>query len=383
MATTTKCKKCGCEDSFLISPAPCPTPEGCPDPEPCSEVFDAQCVKYTGDDILCLQNTLVSTNDSVADALVNIVEYFCDSTTIQANILCGETIIVNQNNNVQTALENIVDYFCESDSYISDVELQGTNLVFTGVNLAFDGTINLSGIGAGVTANNGLTMFTPTNVRLGGLLVQNTTITTSNGTLPQDFNFKITGARASNTDSILLVENTGLGTAIFATSTSNTAVSGFSPGQAGGYFTSQTNTAAFATTMTFNVPALITGNNASLSNGKPTGLRLDTQVTLGLPTNGVGNKIVYNLSHVNGSGFNEIVPSNEILSTFTDVLSASLTSHLIFRGRANGAIVLSDLVNFKGDGEVQFYEYGVGNFVSTPTYMLGVDALGNIVEVAL
>ena len=339
---------CGCQDSFLTTPPAVPTPGACPEAQPCSEVFDAECVKYTGEDILCLQNTLVSTNDSVADALVNIVEYFC-----------------------------------ESDSYISDVELQGTNLVFTGVNLAFDGTINLSGIGAGVTANNGLTMFTPTNVRLGGLLVQNTTITTSNGTLSQDFDFKITGARVSNGAPILLVENTGQGVAISATSTSNTAVSGFSTAGPAGYFISQTNTAALATSNTFNVPALITGNNASLSNGRPTGLRLDTLVTLGLPSNGVGNKIQYNISHVNGSGFNELIQSNEILSTFTDVLSASLTSHLIFRGRANGAIALIDLVNFKGDGEVQFYEYGVGNFVSAPAYMLGVDASGNIVEVAL
>jgi hypothetical protein len=309
---------CGCQDTYLTSPAPCPTPADCPEAQPCSEVFDAECVKYTGDDIVCLQD-----------------------------------IVVEQNTSVSDALNNIVDYFCNPPAPVS------------------------------ITANNGLTMSTPTNVRLGGLLVQNTTITTSNGTLPQDFNFKITGARASNVDSILLVENTGLGSAISATSTSNTAIQGFSPGQPGGYFISQTNTAVIASSNTFNVPALITVNVASLSNGKPTGLRLDTIVTLGLPTNGVGNKIQYSLSHVNGSGFAELIPSNEILSTFTNVLSASLTSDLIFRGRANGAITLSDLVNFKGDGEVQFYEYGVGNFVNTPTYMLGVDALGNIVEVAL
>lgn len=338
---------CGCQDSFLTTPPAVPTPGACPEAQPCSEVFDAQCVKYTGDDILCLQDTLVSTNDSVADALVNIV-----------------------------------DYFCGSDSYISDVELQGTNLVFTGVNLAFDGTINLSGIGAGVTANNGLTMFTPTNVRLGGLLVQSTTITTSNGILAQDFDFKITGNRVSNGTPILLVENTGQGSAIVATSIANSAIQGFSTSQAGGYFISQTNTAALATSNTFNNPALIVGNTGALSNGQPTSLRLDTLVTGGLPANGVGNKIQYNLSHVNGSGFNDLVISNEILSTFTNVAAASLTSHLIFRGRANGALALSDLVNFKGDGEVQFYEYGVGNFVNTPAYMLGVDASGNIVEVA-
>ena len=309
---------CGCQDSFLTTPPAVPTPGACPEAQPCSEVFDAQCVIYTGEDIVCL-----------------------------------EDIVVEQNTSVSDALNDIVDYFCNPPAPVS------------------------------ITANNGLTMSTLTNVQLGGLLVQNTTITTSNGTLAQDFNFTIRGNRVSNADEVLLVENTGQGSAIIATSTANSAVQGFSTGSSGGFFISQTNIALVASSSTFNSPALNTANIGALSNGQPTGLRLDTQVLGGLPANGVGNKIQYNLSHVNGSGLNELIRSNEILSTFTDVLSASLTSHLIFRGRANGVIALIDLVTFKGDGEVQFYEYGVGNFVSSPAYMLGVDASGNIVEVAL
>lgn len=79
MATTTTntCKKCGCEDTFMPSPAPCPTPIGCPTPEPCSEVIDAQCVIYTGNNIVCGQDTVVTTNDNVAEAIENIVDYFC------------------------------------------------------------------------------------------------------------------------------------------------------------------------------------------------------------------------------------------------------------------------------------------------------------------
>lgn len=78
MATTNnKCKKCGCEDSFMTSPAPCPTPIGCPNPEPCSEVLDAQCVIYTGENIICNNDVVVPTNTSMADALKLIVDYFC------------------------------------------------------------------------------------------------------------------------------------------------------------------------------------------------------------------------------------------------------------------------------------------------------------------
>lgn len=71
---------CGCKDSFLTSPAPCPTPEGCPDPQPCSEVFDAQCIVYTGDPIICDQDTVVATNDTVAEALNQVVDYFCENS---------------------------------------------------------------------------------------------------------------------------------------------------------------------------------------------------------------------------------------------------------------------------------------------------------------
>jgi hypothetical protein len=74
---TNKCQKCGCEDTFLTSPAPCPTPAGCPSPEPCSEVFDAQCVIYTGPAITCNGNTVVPTNTNMADALQAIVDFFC------------------------------------------------------------------------------------------------------------------------------------------------------------------------------------------------------------------------------------------------------------------------------------------------------------------
>lgn len=79
MATTNTCKKCGCEDSFLTSPAPCPTPAGCPDPEPCSEVFDAQCSIYTGANITCNDDIVVPSGATLAQALQSIVTYFCSN----------------------------------------------------------------------------------------------------------------------------------------------------------------------------------------------------------------------------------------------------------------------------------------------------------------
>ena len=75
----TKCSNCGCEDSFLTSPAPCPTPAGCPTPEPCYTVTDSQCTIYTGPDIMCDTDVIVATNTNVNDALQALAAYFCQS----------------------------------------------------------------------------------------------------------------------------------------------------------------------------------------------------------------------------------------------------------------------------------------------------------------
>jgi hypothetical protein len=78
----TKCSNCGCEDALVTLP-PCPTPAGCPDPEPCSEVFDAQCIIYTGADIDCGDDTVIPTDTNVATALNDVVTYFCQELNQQ------------------------------------------------------------------------------------------------------------------------------------------------------------------------------------------------------------------------------------------------------------------------------------------------------------
>lgn len=80
---------CGCKDSFLTTPSPCPTPDNCPEAQPCSEVFDAQCIVYTGDPIVCNDETVVDTNTNVADALQQVVTALC--TTGQ----CCPTFVVD------------------------------------------------------------------------------------------------------------------------------------------------------------------------------------------------------------------------------------------------------------------------------------------------
>lgn len=87
MATTcTSCKcsklKCGCQDTALTTPAPCPTPVDCPTAQPCSETFDSECIIYTGADIMCGLDTVVASGTNMSDALKNIVDYFCASQPV-------------------------------------------------------------------------------------------------------------------------------------------------------------------------------------------------------------------------------------------------------------------------------------------------------------
>lgn len=91
-----KCSNCGCEDSFLTSPAPCPTPAGCPTPEPCYTVTDAQCTVYTGANIICSNTTVLAANTVLADALDDIISYFCGRlTTINSSLTTINTNISN------------------------------------------------------------------------------------------------------------------------------------------------------------------------------------------------------------------------------------------------------------------------------------------------
>lgn len=90
---------CGCKDSYLTTPPAFPTPENCPAAQPCSETFDSQCIIYTGVDILCDLDTVVQQDDTVAEAIKNIIDYLCYrfNSLIEVNIVAGYGIEVTSN----------------------------------------------------------------------------------------------------------------------------------------------------------------------------------------------------------------------------------------------------------------------------------------------
>ena len=71
MSLQNKCTNCGCEDSYLTTPPPCPTAIGCPFEE-CAEIQYAQCIMYTGGDLLCGNDLVVPTDTNMEAAITNI-----------------------------------------------------------------------------------------------------------------------------------------------------------------------------------------------------------------------------------------------------------------------------------------------------------------------
>lgn len=87
---------CGCGDSFLTTPPPCPTPVDCPEAQPCSEVFDAACVVYTGPDLQCGLDDVVLTNTPLNLALEDIIGYFCTQPESDITIVeAGDNVTVD------------------------------------------------------------------------------------------------------------------------------------------------------------------------------------------------------------------------------------------------------------------------------------------------
>jgi hypothetical protein len=131
MSLQNKCAKCGCEDNFLTTPPPCPTAIGCPFEE-CAEIQYAQCIMYTGDNILCFDDTVVPTDTNMAAAINNIVDYLCFKTTVANDLLCNTDVVVEADTAITLALANTISYFCAQTTITADLDCGQTTIVAEG-----------------------------------------------------------------------------------------------------------------------------------------------------------------------------------------------------------------------------------------------------------
>jgi len=81
MATSNCNQNCGCNNSYTVT-APCPPS--------CTEVFNAQCIVYTGTDVTCGDDTVISRYDYMDTIVTKIINYFCsrfDSLVIPTTVV--------------------------------------------------------------------------------------------------------------------------------------------------------------------------------------------------------------------------------------------------------------------------------------------------------
>lgn len=149
-------QNCGCTDTYTVS-APCPPS--------CAEVFNAQCIVYTGTDILCGQNTVIRRYDYLDTIITKLVNYICSNFTLPAynvvgseNITVTTTTIGNTTTFTLLALETIL----ENTDNLLNITIDttpGIDIIYT-VNIdvpALTNVIPLTAVAAGPSANSFIT----------------------------------------------------------------------------------------------------------------------------------------------------------------------------------------------------------------------------------
>jgi len=101
MANHTCNQNCGCTNTYVVT-APCPPA--------CPEVFNTQCIVYTGTDILCNSTTVISRYDYLDTIITKLVNYICN---VQApvTVVAGSTYI----DVVQNTVGNVTTYTVSVD----------------------------------------------------------------------------------------------------------------------------------------------------------------------------------------------------------------------------------------------------------------------------
>jgi len=237
----------------------------------------------------------------------------------------------------QLIIDDIEDLNDELNSKIESIEA-GSNVTITGSGTTEDPYIinSSGGSGSSVTANNGLTL-TSSNIKLGGTLIENTTINNST--------FNLVVQNNSTNDTLKLI-NTGSGFGLNSESTN---------GIPGRFYTgpSSTNTV---------LPALKLHRGTSGSAGDGIGVALDmwadTLFEVGVTPTGTSAVRL------------EAVWDTAALLT----RKSSFNLYTVKNG------IQARKLSINSEGQLTLDKYGIGTFVNTPDYLLGVDANGNFVE---
>lgn len=151
MATSnSNCNTCGCTDTYVVT-TPCPPS--------CPEVFNAQCIVYTGTDVVCNQTTVISRYDYLDTVITKLVNFICN-TNAPVTVVVGSTYI----DVVPNTVGNVTTYTVSVDipalqAYFDTVFSQtiaAAILAGPGINVAanpFTGAVTISHADTSSVAN--------------------------------------------------------------------------------------------------------------------------------------------------------------------------------------------------------------------------------------
>jgi len=241
-----------------------------------------------------------------------------------------------------------------------------------GLAVTADGTIIESPVGggiSGITADNGLTANTSTNVQLGGTLLQNTTVNTAG------FTTTWTGTYNTGSPAMFNVLNVGTGTSFAATNNGGDATMSINNSGAGdGTITASSSGNGINATSTTGLPGRFRANPSSTNTTVAVGRFI--RGSSGTPAASMGGAIELYLESTSADDR----VANQLISQWTIATDATRTSQFIITG-VNSAVT-SDLFTLSGSGSLKLNKYGINTFAGTAAYTLGVDASGNVVETA-
>jgi hypothetical protein len=248
----------------------------------------------------------------------------------------------------------------------------------------------------GITASNGLTANTSTNVKLGGTLTDATTTinagtnrfvgtsTFTDGGVNSAFTFNNTLATGSLTVGVLGTSvstnassagvagtSSSSGVGVIGTSTSGAGVYGSSSSGIAGNFRSTSGTGVTG----FSNNSI--GGDMSIFHSSTNTTREVLRITRnssGTGATGLGGYISYLLE----TDVNTGKEANQLLSKWTDATDATRTSQFEIWG-VNSAVLARKLA-IAGSGKITADTYGVGTHTGTVAYAIGVTATGELVE---
>ena len=132
---------CGCSGTYVVA-ATCPPT--------CSEVFNAQCIVYTGADIVCGTDTVVTRNDYLDTIITNLVAYICtssvdrDDATVTAQAYAPAAAIALTHTVQQQYVQAIIIDTATNEDITKDFDVILTSLGnYTIASLTFTGSVRV------------------------------------------------------------------------------------------------------------------------------------------------------------------------------------------------------------------------------------------------